>query len=171
MNEFVKEFGIWVVASWVLFGVLLSLSLVKANEEGKLEFSWWSLALAFIFAGHMGMTAGGDLGRVTVRVAGSRDPEFESVEVRQVSDAKRWNRAESAYSSSGLCLVLGVWLSYAVIILKNRSSIDWKHEWATYSDDDRIAGYQSETVKFRNNCQMGAVFFYFVYFIGGAFQG
>jgi hypothetical protein len=96
-----------------LLGLATGLASVELDEGERIRFGYRSIVWTFLMAMAVGLSAGESIGKRTTQISGGRDPEYETVEVRRVSDAQRWQRAETVSGQSFLPLAIGLAVSAA----------------------------------------------------------
>lgn len=117
----------------VVIGCLIGLSFAEREEEGSPKFDYFALLWAFVTSAALGLLAGGALGKGTLKVAGGRDPEYETVTLREVPDAERWKAADRFADESFLMVFVGVGISALLLATMRRTGKSFTAEkWGTF---------------------------------------
>lgn len=98
----------------VVAATLVGLACCERDQNDHLRFSWFSVIWGFLLIQAVGLWAGHALGTRTVQLSAGRDPEYETIDVRAVSDEERWRCAVQLSNDSIRYVVLGLLIAWLI---------------------------------------------------------
>jgi hypothetical protein len=119
----------WIAAfdwAWLIaMGLCIGFVCAYVDEERNIAIGWLCILWALLAVGYVSNTAGAELGKTTIQISGGRDPEVETVDTRQVSDAERWRAAEKFEGTAFPAIAIGLIASFILITQLRKRGWDW----------------------------------------------